>query len=196
VIFQGGQVWNEIHYSTSYAPLLAVRAAQIPVLNFVPSRTIETIEFVVPIAIRASQLVALAALGGAWLQPRALPALRFATILLGAYLISQSPGGYTQTFLLFLVLLEPWRRPGPIVAIVCTYLLCLVADYSLATVLDVPGTSWLSGQPVTASFGLALGHFVRPGLIILLVWALALDSLMLVARAHSAHRPSLGLQPA
>ena len=196
VIFQGGQVWNEVHYSTSYAPLLLIRASQLPVLTFVPSRTIETIEWLVPIAIRASQLVALAALAGAWLQPRALPPHRIATLLLGAYLITQSPGGYTQTFLLFLVLLEPWRRPGPIVAVICAYLLCLVADWSLATVLEVPGASWLSGQPVIASFGLALGHFVRPGLIILLVWALALDSLMLVARAHGAHRPSLGLQPA
>jgi hypothetical protein len=117
-------------------------------------------------------------------------------IVLGAYFVTTSPGGYTLSFLLFFVLLEPWRRPGPIVAVICAYLLCLVADWSLATVLEVPGASWLSGQPVIASFGLALGHFVRPGLIILLVWALALDSLMLVARAHGAHRPSLGLQPA
>ncbi len=196
VVFQTGQVWNEVHYSTSYAPLLLIRASQMPVLSFIPSRTIETVEFVVPIAIRASQCIALLALAGAWLQPRALPANRIATILLGAYLVTQSPGGYTQTFLLFLVLLEPWRRPGPIVAIVCAYLLCLVADDVLATVLEVPGVSWLSGQPVTASFGIALGHFVRPGLIILIVWALAIDSLLLVWRAHAEHRPSLMLQPA
>ena len=196
VVFQSGQVWNEVHYSTSYAPLLLVRASQMPVLDFVPSRTIETIEMLVPIAIRASQGIALLALAGAWLQPRALPTPRIAAILLGAYLITQSPGGYTQTFLLFLVLLEPWRRPGPIVALICAYLLCIVADHTLATVLEVPGRSWLSGQPVTASFGLALGHFVRPGLVILLVWALALDSLWLVFRAHRSHRPSLSLQPA
>lgn len=196
VVFQGGQVWNEVHYSTSYAPLLLVRGSQMPVLNFIPSQTIETIEWLVPIVIRASQGIALLALAGAWLQPRALTANRIAILLLGAYLITQSPGGYTQTFLLFLVLLEPWRRPGPILAVICAYLLCLVADRTLATILEVPGRSWLGGQPVTASFGLALGHFVRPGLIILTVWALALDSLWLVVRAHRTHRPSLTLQPA
>lgn len=196
VAFQTGQVWNEVHYSTSYAPLLLIRASQMPVLSFIPSRTIETVEFVVPIAIRATQCIALLALAGAWLQPRALSANRIATILLGAYLVTQSPGGYTQTFLLFLVLLEPWRRPGPIVAITCAYLLCLVADDVLSVVLEVPGTSWLGGQTVTASFGIALGHFVRPGLIILIVWALAIDSLVLVWRAHAEHRPSLALQPA
>lgn len=196
VTFQSGQVWNEVHYSTSYAPLLLIRTAPIPVLNFVPSRTVETIEWLVPIAIRTSQIVALAALAAAWLQPRALPLHRVSTLLLGAYLVTQSPGGYTQTFLLFLVLLEPFRRPGPVIAILCTYLLCLVADWPLATILEISSDSWLGGRPVAPSFGLALGHFVRPGLIILILWALAFDTIIEVARAHRVQRPSLGLVPA
>lgn len=193
VVFQSGQVWNEIHYSTSYAPLLLVRGAQIPVLEFVPSRTVETIEWAVPLVIRASQAVALLALAGAWLQPKALPLHRVSTILLGAYLVTQSPGGYTQVFLLFLVLLERWKGAGPIVAISCAYLLCLVTDWPLSTVLELSTNSWLGGQPVTPSFGLAIGHFVRPGLIALILWALALDSMAQIIRAHRTHRPSLGL---
>jgi len=196
VVFQGGQVWNEIHYSTSYAPLLAVRKMPVSVLDFVSSDLVETIEAVVPLVIRASQVVALAALAGAWLQPRALPAHRVATILLGAYLVTQSPGGYTQAFLLFLVLLERWEGPGPIIAIICAYLLCIVADWPLATVLELNTNSWLGGRPVMPSFGLALGHFARPGLIVLIVWALSLDSVLRVIRAHRAHRPSLGLAAA
>jgi hypothetical protein len=196
VVFQSGQVWNEIHYSTSYAPLLLVRNAQIPVLEFVPSRTVETIEWLVPLVIRASQALALLALAAAWLQPRALPLHRVSTLLLAAYLVTQSPGGYTQTFLLFLVLLEPWRGPGPIVAVVCAYLLCLVADWPLSTVLELSTASWLGGRPVYPSFGLALGHFVRPGRVVLILWALSLDSIVRVVRAHRLHRPSLGLAPA
>lgn len=196
VVFQSGQVWNEIHYSTSYAPFLLIRNSQIPVLQFVPSRTVETIEFLVPIVIRASQAIALLALAGAWLQPKALPLHRVSILLLAAYLVTQSPGGYTQTFLLFLVLLEPWKGVGPIVAIVCAYLLCLVTDWPLSTVLELATNSWLSGKPVTPSFGLAIGHFVRPGLVALVLWALALDSIARVVRAHRSHRPSLGLVPA
>jgi len=49
---------------------------------------------------------------------------------------------------------------------------------------------------VTPSFGLAVGHFVRPGLVALILWALALDSIVRVIRAHRTHRPSLGLLPA
>lgn len=196
VVFQGGQVWNEVNYSTSYAPLLMFRTLDIPLLQFVPSRLIETIEFLVPIVIRSSQLVALAALAAVWLQPKALPAHRIAAILLGAYLVTQSPGGYTQLFLLFLVLMERWKGAGPIVAIACAYLLCLVGDWPLATVLDVTSNSWLGERTVTASFGLTAGHFIRPGLIVLIVWALSLDSIARVVRAHRDSRPSLGLVPA
>ncbi len=193
VVFQGGQVWNEVNYSTSYAPLLMFRTLDIPLLEFVPSRLIETIEFLVPIVIRSGQLLALAALAAAWLQPKALPAHRIAAILLGAYLLTQSPGGYTQLFLIFLVLMEKWKGVGPVTAIACAYLLCLVGDWPLATVLDVTGTSWLGERTVTASFGLTAGHFIRPGLIVIMVGALALDSIARVVRAHRRERPSLGL---
>ena len=193
VVFQGGQVWNEVNYSTSYAPLLMFRTLDIPLLQFVPSRLIETIEFLVPIVIRAGQMLALAALAAAWLQPKALPEHRIAAILLGAYLVTQSPGGYTQLFLIFLVLMEPWKGAGPVTAIACAYLLCLVGDWPLATVLDVTGVSWLGERTVTASFGLTAGHFIRPGLIVIMVGALSLDSIARVVRAHRSDRPSLGL---
>lgn len=196
IVFQGGQVWNEVNYSTSYAPFLTMRQAQVPLLEFVPSRTVERIEWIVPLAIRATQLVALAALAAAWLQPRALPASRIAAILLGAYLVTQSPGGYTQIFLLFLVFLEPFRRVGPVTAILCAYLLCLVGDVMLASVLQITGTSWLSERSVSPQFGLTYGHFARPALIVAIVWALSLDAIAQVVRAHATSRPSLWLTAA
>lgn len=196
VVFQGGQVWNEVNYSTSYAPLLTIRESQMPLLQFVSSRTAERIELAVPLLIRCTQTLTLAALAAAWLQPKALPATRIGALVLGAHLVTQSPGGYTQLFLLFLVFLEPFRRPGPVVAIICAYLLCLVGDVPLASILQLTGTSWLGERTVTASFGLTWGHFLRPGLIVLIVWALSLDTIARAARAHAHHRPNLGLAPA
>ncbi|WP_084578923.1 hypothetical protein [Sphingomonas azotifigens] len=192
VHFVAGQVWNEVNYSTSYAPFLLLRKSQLPLLEFVPSRLVEGIEVAVPVAIRSTQCLALAALAAAWLQPRALTQSRIATILLGAYLVTQSPGGYTQAFLLFLVLLEPWKG-GAAIAIVAAYLLCLVGDWPLASVLKLETQSWLSGRPVLPEFGLTIGHFVRPGLVILIVWSLSIDALVRVALAHRATRPVLGL---
>lgn len=196
VVFQGGQVWNEVNYSTSYAPLLTIRTSQIPLLEFVSSRVAERIELAVPLLIRATQALALAALAAAWLQPKALPASRIAALVLGAYLVTQSPGGYTQLFLLFLVFLEPFRGPGPVTAIVCAYLLCLVGDVPVASILQITATSWLSERTVSASFGLTWGNFVRPGLIVLIVWALSLDTIARVVRAHAVQRPNLRLAPA
>ncbi|ETI65715.1 hypothetical protein C100_00680 [Sphingobium sp. C100] len=197
VVFQSGQVWNEVNYSTSYGPLLSIRkASPIPLLDLVPSRLVEGIEYVVPLLIRASQCIALVALAGAWLQPRALGHARVAILLLGAYLVTQSPGGYAQLFLLFLALLEKWDGAGPKIAIICTYLLCLVGDVPIATIIDLNTNGWLSGRPVTPSFGLTIGHFLRPGLLILILWALSFDALARIVRAHGAHRPSLGMAPA
>ncbi len=188
-----GQMWNEVNYSTSYAPFLMLREAQVPLLEFLPSRVVERIELLVPLAIRATQLLALLVAAGAWLQPRALGHARLAVVLMGAYLVTQSPGGYAQVFLLFLVFLEPWKGAGPKLAIVAAYLLCLVGDVPLVTIMQPNLESWLSGRPVTPVFGITLGHFIRPGLVVLIVWALAADSLARIVRAHFEHRPSLRL---
>lgn len=196
VVFQSAQVWNEVNYSTSYAPLLRIQKAPMPLLQFVSSETVDTIVFAASTVIRATQGIALAGLLAAWLQPGAVSRERIAALLLGAYLVTQSPGGYTQVFLLFLVFLEPWRRPGPIVAIVCAYLLCLVGDWAISTVLELSLDSWLGGRSVEPAFGLAIGHFVRPGVLALLVWALGLDTIAQSARAHRTYRPVLGLVPA
>lgn len=196
VVFQSRQVWNEINYSTSFAPFMDMRAAQVPLLQFVPSRTIERIELAVPLAIAATQALALCALLAAWLQPRALEASRIAALVLGAYLVTQSPGGYTQVFLLFLVFLEPFARPGQVVAVATAYLLCLVGDVPLASIMQITSTSWLGETTVQPTFGLAWGHFLRPAGVILIVWALSLDAIAQVARAHAHSRPVLGLAAA
>jgi hypothetical protein len=196
VIFQSGQIWGEIYFSTSYAPLLLLRTAPIPVLEFVPSKLVDTIELIVPLAIRASQAVALTALAAAWVQPGAVSRHRVSALVFAAYLVTQSPGGYTQTFLVFLVLLEGFRRPGPIIAVVCAYILCLVAEWPISVVLEVSSTSWLGNRPVGPAFAIALGHFLRPGLVMVILWALAIDTVVEVVRAHRSHRPTLWLAPA
>jgi hypothetical protein len=193
--FQSREVLNEVNYSTSYAPLLRIGELQVPVLQFVASRTLETILFASELAIRTTQAVALVALAAAWLQPVAVTGRRVSTLLIGVYLVTTSPGGYAQVFLVFLVMLEPWRRPGPILALVCAYVLCLVCDWRIAPVMQISADSWLGGRSVQPVFGLTLGQFLRPALLIVIVWALAFDTVVEVARAHRRHRPVLGLSP-
>jgi hypothetical protein len=98
-------------------------------------------------------------------------------------------------FLVFLLFLEAWERPGPIIALVAGYLLCIPYDYVLSNFITLTGDSWLSGRPVTSPFGISVGIFIRPGLIVVMFWALALDSLALIIRAHRSCRPRLALIP-
>jgi hypothetical protein len=196
VLFQGQQVWSEVNFATSYEPLLRVTKLQLPVLEYVSSRTVDAINLAGTLVIRTTQAIALVALVGLWLQPRAISSNRMSAIVLGAYFVTTSPGGYTLSFLLFFVLLEPWRRPGPIVAVTCAYLLCIVGDWQLSTIMQLSVNSWLGGRGVNPVFGLTIGQFVRPALVAVIVWALSFDTIFEVVRAHRHHRPVLGLAAA
>ena len=188
-----GMVYEFVTYSTSYGPFLEFNTYKFPARDFVPSSVVDALVFWIPIVIHASQALALLTLVGSWLQPRALGTSRLALLLLAAYLIGSSPGGYAETFLVFLLFLERWERPGPIIALTMGYLLSVSYDYPLGNFAVLHNTSWLGGRTVEAPVGMAIGMFLRPGLIVVMFWALALDSLLLIARAHRARRPVLAL---
>ena len=191
-----GSLWFEgIYYTTSYAPFLNFNNDKFPTRDFIDGRTVDMIMAAIPVAIRVTEALAALAIVGAWLQPRALPARRVAAMLLAASMAVSSPGGYGYTFLVFLVFLEPWERPGPIVAIVSAYLLCVPYDYVLSRFVTLEGNSWLAGHSVTAPLGMAVGSFLRPALGLAIAWGLALDSIWLAARAHREHRPILHPHP-
>ena len=82
-----------------------------------------------------------------------------------------------------------------IVALIMGYALSVPYDYVLSTIITSSGNSWLGGRTVTAPFGISVGIFLRPGFIVVMFWALALDSLLLIARAHREQRPTLALDP-
>jgi hypothetical protein len=81
------------------------------------------------------------------------------------------------------------------IAITMGYLLCVSYDYSLGSFAVLHNTSWLGSQPVTTPVGMAAGMFLRPGFLVILFWGLALDSLLLIARAHRGQRPTLAVSP-
>lgn len=181
-------VWEQGLYSTSFAPFLSLDASLATEPALVTAATPGWFLFLVPIAVNATRLLALACVIGAWLRPGTLTSARLAVLLLGAYLIGQSPGGYTQTFLIFLLFLERWQRRGPAIALVAGYLLSIPYDHVLWSVLHRSGDSWLSGLPIGHDFGIAVGMYVRPLLILIVLWALAFDSLRLMFRERPDFR--------
>ena len=191
--YVSGYVYEFLFYSTSYAPVLDLDSYKFPTRDFVGSKFLEQLVFWIPVVLHMSQALALLVFVGAWLQPRALPTSRVALLVLTIYLMNQNPGGYTESFVVFLLFLERWERAGPMIAITMGYLLCVSYDYGLGNFAVLHNTSWLGGQPVTTPVGMAAGMFLRPGFIVILFWGLALDSLLLIARAHRGQRPTLAV---
>lgn len=191
--FVGGLFWEFSYFSTSYSSLLAIGKSPFPILAFLSSGVVQTAARVIPILIVSTQIVAFCGLLASWLQPAGVSLSRYVVLLVGGHLATQSPGAYALTFLIFPVFLEVGYRPTQLIALIAAYGLSVSYDHMIATVVDAHGTSWLSGQGVSFRFGLAVGQFVRPGLVLLIVWSLALDSIIQSVSAHLCRRPSLGL---
>lgn len=191
----GNQVWESVFYSTSYAPFLGFDTYRFPTRDFLPSRTVDLIMTAIPIIINVSRLISIVTIIGSFLQPGIVNERRIALILLSTYLVGSSPGGYTATFIVFLVFLEPWRRPGPIIAIVAAYVSCIPYDNVLSTFIEISSPAWLSQRPVTEEIGISLGIFLRPGLMCFMLWGIALDSLAQIIAAHRFQRPTIDPHP-
>ena len=108
----------------------------------------------------------------------------------------QNPGGYAITLIAFLVFMEKWQNFGTGLAIICAYLISIPGDISVATIVEVQRESWLSGRIVTSPYVLPLGSIVRPGILLIMMWALMIDTLIDIHRAVKAGPPTFGLVPA
>lgn len=195
VKFTGRQIFEQIYFSTSYVPFLEFDTYKFPARDLIPSTIFEPFMLAIRISTRASQAMMVVCLFGAWLQPRALSMARLSLLLVSIVLLSRSPGGYALIYIIFLLFLERWQRIGPILALTAGYLLCIPADYMIDEFITLYADSWLGHRPVASTFGISVGIFVRPGLLVMIFWSLAIDSLSLIVRAHRQHRPALGLAP-
>jgi hypothetical protein len=187
--FVSNQYWWNVYYSTSFTSIVNAAVSPLPVLQFVGSRTVEgglfwlnAIMLVGAGGVAASLLVA-------WNRPVAAPASRLAALGLSVVMTLSNPGGYMGVFLIFLILLE--RGDGVLlnIAIAAAYLLCIPFDYMFLRVFGNEHSSWLGGREVTATFGLTLGQFLRPALILLIQYVLVLATLTDAIRKRPGAAP-------
>jgi hypothetical protein len=122
---------------------------------------------------------------GAWasaaaffLRPMAAPASRLVAIAVATSLVVSGASGYVEIFLLFLVFLEPLRGRLLTAALVAAYLLAIPVDL-VAPFRPVEMThSWLGGmRAVTPLAGVGLGQLLRPGLVLVMLYGLILQTL-------------------
>ncbi len=179
----GNDLFGALFYGASYSSILNFLQRGLPLMSFVGSRPLETMSLVLPIAMRVGQAGLLAAFLAAALRPQAVSAHRLAALGVVGALTTVEVGGYAEVFLLFLVFLEPWRGASRIVALVAAYLLCIPADFALATVAHEIRTSYLTHRVVELDLSVSLGMIVRPGLVLVIQYALCFATLVAAAKA-------------
>jgi hypothetical protein len=185
----GNSLFGAVYYGGSYASILNYLRRGIPLMRFIGSQPIETMETVLPILMRIGQVGAAAAFAIGAVRPNTVPIHRMAAMGIALVLASTEFGGYAEVFLLFLVFQEPWRGPWRIVALVSAYLLCIPADYALVPLAHQIEGSYLTGRAVDYDLTLTLGAFVRPALVLIILYALTIATVIDLLRRPRVERP-------
>lgn len=109
--------------------------------------------------------------------------------------IGQNPGGYSLIFIVFLIFLEKESSAAVILATFCAYLISVPGDWTLTVLFEATRDVWLSGRTVVTEYVIPWGSLIRPGILLIMMWALMLDTLMDIHRAVKSGRPTFGLVP-
>lgn len=186
-------IWDDVLYSTTYAPYLLFDVRQYPVRDYLNQQFVDAAKTFIQVELVLSRGVAILCILSAWFYPRAVSLHRLVFFILMQSFIAQNPGGYAMMLIIFLVFLEKFENLGTALAIVCAYLICIPTDYTLSVIAQVARDSWLSGKWVVSLYTLPLGAIVRPGILLVMLWSLAIDTLLKLHRAVKAGPPTLGL---
>jgi hypothetical protein len=180
---------NYMSYSTTYNAMLDFVKSLLPLMHFLGSKPLETVEYIIPIFIKVGIVGTLICYAGAIWRPAALSSHRIAAISVLLFFVSNKTAGeYAEVFLFFLIFFEKWEGVFRIIVLICAYMLCVPWDMTLVRIIHMSSDSYLSGKAVSYDFGVTLGAVVRPGLLLIMEYALLAVSLMDICRARSPKR--------
>ncbi len=169
-------------FSPSYSDILGLLQTPFPMMNFVGSRVLEAFELWIPLLIHLGELLVVLSLAGAVLRPRSVSPWRVMSLVFTLLLTATDPGGYVEIFLIFSIFMDRDRGVFFGVALVATYLLCFPFDLAAFKISHELQMSWLSDRLVGHDLTVSLGELVRPGLLLLVEYALALTTLLALGR--------------
>lgn len=186
-----GTVWDEMLYTTTYRPLLQLDIYQYPVRDYIEQRWVDMAVVFVEGYVVVSRLLCWLCIAFSWLYPRAISTTRLVFFILMQSFIGQNPGGYAIALIIFLVFMEKDKKPVVMFAIICAYLISIPGDLTLVKLFDIERFAWLSKRTVMSEYVVPWGALIRPGVIAMMLWALAIDTLINVHRAMQKQRPEL-----
>jgi hypothetical protein len=181
-------IFNRAIYASSYKPIIDLLGSNFPLMVFVGSRPLELMDVALPFFINLAKLGIVCAFIVAILRPNIVPTFRLSALALGWVLVTSDPGGYSVLFLFFLVLSERARGPFILIAIVLTYVLSISADIMIMKVAHQLLESYLTQREIGYDLGLNLGELARPGLVLLIVYALVAATIEDALKDQSARR--------
>lgn len=177
----GGFTLTDLWNSATYNPFIAALNTQYLLLaGNLGTRNIDFLLSALPMVQLVGKLAVALAAVAAWYRPEALPMHRLTFLGLAFAMMASETGGYTECFLIFLVMHEPWRGWGRKTALFASYMLLLPLDVPLdelpITVID----SYLAGRSVFVTYSVALGHFIRPFFVLLMAVSMSCVTLRAV----------------
>lgn len=164
--------WTDFFNATSYSPLVRFLNSPFPVMYYIGSRTVEYLTLFLPALLNLGKLGILACYAAACLQPAAARTHRLAALAVSFILSVSEPSGYTEVFLLFFVFFEKWQGPVRIAILTSAYLLCVSVDHIVFPFFQATTESWLTQRQVFQIYGIAVGQFIRPGLLMIIQYGL------------------------
>jgi hypothetical protein len=171
-------------YSGSYRSLGAL-IQSVPLMSSVGSRPLEIVEPLPNILIRVGQLGVIMCFAGAVFRPAAVTTHRLSAMIVAMAISSVEVGGYAEVFLIFLVFMERWKGVTVGFALVSAYLLCIPMDHMAISLYHQTKPDYLSNRTIDYDYGLSWGQFMRPGLILIIQYALSIATMLDLARAIS-----------
>jgi hypothetical protein len=184
--------FDNMFYQTSYKGILDGLSSTFPFTYYVGSELVDKSLLVIPLLIRGGEALSVACLLAAAWRPNAVPMHRLMALAILIPMTSALVGGYAQIFILFLVFMERGDGVGRIIALAAAYALCITGDYRLMVIAHTTDDSYLSGQRVGFDIGVNLGELIRPGLVLLIQYALIAVSAADLWRART--KPSAARQ--
>lgn len=162
----------------TYIPFASVvELGTFPLNQIIGSKPVDILEVLLPILRWITiGLIALAAIA-IWLRPDLYSPSRAVLLGIATALSASEAGIYTLIFILLFVMMEPWRGFGRKWATIACYLLAVPLDYNIDTLPE--GVTWLyfSGTEGFITRHIVLGPFIRPLIIMTIIWAIALTTL-------------------